>query len=150
MRISRQPSQNLRRPRRMPWQPGLTASSCTARTAICLNSSSVRTRISVPMVMVVRSRNVPVSCWSWPKQRLLRLAGTKWASGFRHSACSTTCPCTTVWRLSLIHISEPTRLRRISYAVLCLKKKKKKEEEERRKGEKKKKEKGREEEGREK
>ena len=26
--------------------------------------------------------------------------------------------------LSLIHISEPTRLRRISYAVLCLKKKK--------------------------
>ena len=28
--------------------------------------------------------------------------------------------------LSLIHISEPTRLRRISYAVFCLKKKKKK------------------------
>src|SRR5660397_266294 len=28
-------------------------------------------------------------------------------------------------RLSLIHISEPTRLRRISYAVFCLKKKKK-------------------------
>ena len=26
--------------------------------------------------------------------------------------------------LSLIHISEPTRLRRISYAVFCLKKKK--------------------------
>src|SRR5660398_316198 len=30
--------------------------------------------------------------------------------------------------LSLIHISEPTRLRRISYAVFCLKKKKKKTE----------------------
>src|SRR5660398_271041 len=30
------------------------------------------------------------------------------------------------WYLSLIHISEPTRLRRISYAVFCLKKKKKK------------------------
>src|SRR5660397_295531 len=29
--------------------------------------------------------------------------------------------------LSLIHISEPTRLRRISYAVFCLKKKKKRE-----------------------
>src|SRR5660398_125954 len=28
------------------------------------------------------------------------------------------------WYLSLIHISEPTRLRRISYAVFCLKKKK--------------------------
>src|SRR5660398_319190 len=28
--------------------------------------------------------------------------------------------------LSLIHISEPTRLRRISYAVICLKKKKNK------------------------
>ena len=28
------------------------------------------------------------------------------------------------YRLSLIHISEPTRLRRISYAVFCLKKKK--------------------------
>ena len=31
----------------------------------------------------------------------------------------------TVLDLSLIHISEPTRLRRISYAVFCLKKKKK-------------------------
>src|SRR5660397_225389 len=30
------------------------------------------------------------------------------------------------WYLSLIHISEPTRLRRISYAVFCLKKKKQK------------------------
>ena len=30
-----------------------------------------------------------------------------------------------VTSLSLIHISEPTRLRRISYAVFCLKKKKK-------------------------
>ena len=28
------------------------------------------------------------------------------------------------YELSLIHISEPTRLRRISYAVFCLKKKK--------------------------
>src|SRR5660398_297079 len=33
---------------------------------------------------------------------------------------------TSVYDLSLIHISEPTRLRRISYAVFCLKKKKKK------------------------
>ena len=31
----------------------------------------------------------------------------------------------TIVRLSLIHISEPTRLRRISYAVFCLKKKNK-------------------------
>ena len=31
-----------------------------------------------------------------------------------------------VYELSLIHISEPTRLRRISYAVFCLKKKSKK------------------------
>src|SRR5665648_1192129 len=30
-----------------------------------------------------------------------------------------------VWKLSLIHISEPTRLGMISYAVFCLKKKKK-------------------------
>ena len=30
-----------------------------------------------------------------------------------------------ILELSLIHISEPTRLRRISYAVFCLKKKKK-------------------------
>ena len=29
-----------------------------------------------------------------------------------------------VWELSLIHISEPTRLDVISYAVFCLKKKK--------------------------
>src|SRR5660397_264876 len=33
----------------------------------------------------------------------------------------------TLITLSLIHISEPTRLRRISYAVFCLKKKKKKQ-----------------------
>ena len=32
----------------------------------------------------------------------------------------------TEWYLSLIHISEPTRPERISYAVFCLKKKKKK------------------------
>ena len=32
--------------------------------------------------------------------------------------------------LSLIHISEPTRLRRISYAVFCLKKKRKREQRE--------------------
>src|SRR5450756_2666310 len=31
-----------------------------------------------------------------------------------------------VWGLSLIHISEPTRLGMISYAVFCLKKKKRK------------------------
>src|SRR5660397_279662 len=34
-------------------------------------------------------------------------------------------PLLPVLELSLIHISEPTRLRRISYAVFCLKKKKK-------------------------
>src|SRR5660397_76862 len=33
--------------------------------------------------------------------------------------------CECIGPLSLIHISEPTRLRRISYAVFCLKKKKK-------------------------
>src|SRR5450756_1015047 len=32
-----------------------------------------------------------------------------------------------LWQLSLIHISEPTRLGMISYAVFCLKKKKKKQ-----------------------
>eukprot|EP00658_Telonema_sp_P-2_P057584 TRINITY_DN46022_c0_g1_i1.p1 TRINITY_DN46022_c0_g1~~TRINITY_DN46022_c0_g1_i1.p1 ORF type:complete len:193 (+),score=30.05 TRINITY_DN46022_c0_g1_i1:190-768(+) len=36
---------------------------------------------------------------------------------------------TKCWMLSLIHISEPTRLLSISYAVFCLKKKKKQEEE---------------------
>ena len=37
-------------------------------------------------------------------------------------------------QLSLIHISEPTRRRGISYAVFCLKKKKRKEKEEVRRG----------------
>src|SRR5660397_280519 len=41
--------------------------------------------------------------------------------------------------LSLIHISEPTRLRRISYAVFCLKKKKKKKTKKTKKTKKKKK-----------
>src|SRR5660398_41016 len=40
--------------------------------------------------------------------------------GITITSAATTC------ELSLIHISEPTRLRRISYAVFCLKKKKKK------------------------
>ena len=39
-------------------------------------------------------------------------------------------------RLSLIHISEPTRLLSISYAVFCLKKKKKKEKKEKEKNKK--------------
>ena len=38
------------------------------------------------------------------------------------------------YKLSLIHISEPTRRRGISYAVFCLKKKKRKEKEEVRRG----------------
>eukprot|EP00658_Telonema_sp_P-2_P011221 TRINITY_DN14261_c0_g1_i4.p1 TRINITY_DN14261_c0_g1~~TRINITY_DN14261_c0_g1_i4.p1 ORF type:complete len:232 (+),score=62.55 TRINITY_DN14261_c0_g1_i4:132-827(+) len=37
------------------------------------------------------------------------------------------------WHLSLIHISEPTRLLSISYAVFCLKKKKKKHNKQRKK-----------------
>src|SRR5660398_308468 len=37
--------------------------------------------------------------------------------------CTSIYECRT-YSLSLIHISEPTRLRRISYAVFCLKKKK--------------------------
>src|SRR5674536_380664 len=41
--------------------------------------------------------------------------------------------------LSLIHISEPTRLLSISYAVFCLKKKKKKKEKKKKKKKKKKK-----------
>ena len=40
--------------------------------------------------------------------------------------------------LSLIHISEPTRLRRISYAVFCLKKKKKQKKQKKKKKKKKK------------
>src|SRR5450756_2666433 len=46
------------------------------------------------------------------------------------AACSTVSDqnILTVLYLSLIHISEPTRLGMISYAVFCLKKKKKKEQ----------------------
>src|SRR5678816_2503128 len=42
----------------------------------------------------------------------------------RHSGC-VTFAVRPDWNLSLIHISEPTRLLSISYAVFCLKKKKK-------------------------
>ena len=51
---------------------------------------------------------------SWIHQEPFIISGTG-ADGFYY-----TYDC-----LSLIHISEPTRLRRISYAVFCLKKKKK-------------------------
>src|SRR5660398_60462 len=44
----------------------------------------------------------------------ISMDGTKIkANASKHKAMS--------WELSLIHISEPTRLRRISYAVFCLK-----------------------------
>ena len=40
-----------------------------------------------------------------------------------YSQVTKTIYCNSITVLSLIHISEPTRLRRISYAVFCLKKK---------------------------
>ena len=46
-----------------------------------------------------------------------------YADGFPHVPITTHQP--NVYNLSLIHISEPTRLGMISYAVFCLKKKKK-------------------------
>src|SRR5660398_175662 len=51
-----------------------------------------------------------------------RLQSTRMPRGGTDSSNQHPAP---LW-LSLIHISEPTRLRRISYAVFCLKKKKKK------------------------
>src|SRR5665648_1102479 len=47
----------------------------------------------------------------------------RWSASGARIRISTFCPGET---LSLIHISEPTRLGMISYAVFCLKKKKKK------------------------
>ena len=47
-----------------------------------------------------------------PAERILTAATTAEALGYG-----------TLWVLSLIHISEPTRLLSISYAVFCLKKK---------------------------
>eukprot|EP00658_Telonema_sp_P-2_P053445 TRINITY_DN4198_c0_g1_i1.p1 TRINITY_DN4198_c0_g1~~TRINITY_DN4198_c0_g1_i1.p1 ORF type:complete len:180 (-),score=34.01 TRINITY_DN4198_c0_g1_i1:92-631(-) len=40
------------------------------------------------------------------------------------SSVDWSCSSSSIWELSLIHISEPTRLLSISYAVFCLKKKK--------------------------
>src|SRR5450756_2983387 len=40
------------------------------------------------------------------------------------AACTSSTACVQMMSLSLIHISEPTRLGMISYAVFCLKKKK--------------------------
>src|SRR5659263_730218 len=48
------------------------------------------------------------------------------AIGLLTEGAETTRPSRTIANLSLIHISEPTRLGMISYAVFCLKKKKNK------------------------
>src|SRR5660397_164775 len=71
--------------------------------------------------------SVVISTWqfagSWSvRSKILRLNTPRW----RRSSSSTMGTLKGRWDLSLIHISEPTRLRRISYAVFCLKKKKNK------------------------
>eukprot|EP00658_Telonema_sp_P-2_P053927 TRINITY_DN4271_c0_g1_i11.p2 TRINITY_DN4271_c0_g1~~TRINITY_DN4271_c0_g1_i11.p2 ORF type:complete len:121 (+),score=14.95 TRINITY_DN4271_c0_g1_i11:423-785(+) len=56
---------------------------------------------------------------------LAAIPGDLGSVGLRHVGCCPV-PVLCVDTLSLIHISEPTRLLSISYAVFCLKKKKKK------------------------
>ena len=62
-----------------------------------------------------------------PGDTVLLKRGSVFEKQFLHLRCcgEKNCPITiAAYGLSLIHISEPTRLRRISYAVFCLKKKK--------------------------
>src|SRR5660398_295455 len=63
-----------------------------------------------------------------PKSTPLLCAIGRYGRSFAKSATGHTEQIRVILSLSLIHISEPTRLRRISYAVFCLKKKKKKKQ----------------------
>src|SRR5678815_4544948 len=65
----------------------------------------------VPLEVHEVASGTPVLDWTVPKEWNIRDAWVKDATGRR------------VVDLSLIHISEPTRLLSISYAVFCLKKK---------------------------
>src|SRR5660398_295171 len=86
------------------------------------------------------------------RSRALLLAGDGVANARIAAECGVAVSTVVGWRkrfaadglrefLSLIHISEPTRLRRISYAVFCLKKKKKKKKKNKKNKKKKKKKK---------
>src|SRR5678816_2066097 len=68
--------------------------------------------------MCIRDRrNTLVECWSNFSAENVKNSKTTIATAKRNTFLES---------LSLIHISEPTRLLSISYAVFCLKKKKKK------------------------
>src|SRR5674536_292251 len=107
------------------------AAACPpSSTAISVNRAAAAVHPSVvacvanPGYIVVCSQVSPVmeSC------RLAALVPTNPAS----TASPAKCSCSSTWavplNLSLIHISEPTRLLSISYAVFCLKKKKKQQQ----------------------
>eukprot|EP00658_Telonema_sp_P-2_P068543 TRINITY_DN5747_c0_g1_i2.p1 TRINITY_DN5747_c0_g1~~TRINITY_DN5747_c0_g1_i2.p1 ORF type:complete len:148 (+),score=43.21 TRINITY_DN5747_c0_g1_i2:428-871(+) len=76
----------------------------------------IRARIAA----TARSLSLPLLMISMVSMRLIRSPASS-------DLCKPApCELAPQWHLSLIHISEPTRLLSISYAVFCLKKKKKK------------------------
>src|SRR5665648_1164100 len=94
---------------------------------------------STPIFLLLPSDYAPPSTFPGsyrrsPRPQLARLSPRSWPLGRRFRGqiylahiglpCITRHICTND-NLSLIHISEPTRLGMISYAVFCLKKKKK-------------------------
>src|SRR5678816_4703466 len=83
---------------------------------------SVQARLPIEHVTI----EGPSTTWTFPteggKPATFRSCDSMGATYHFCPACGST----VYWELSLIHISEPTRLLSISYAVFCLKKKKKK------------------------
>ncbi len=67
-------------------------------------------------VLMVRCEEHDVTCGTWPLRGLIRDRTDRATQPSEVVMCTVDC-------LPRIHISEPTRLRRISYAVFCVKKK---------------------------
>src|SRR5678816_4144883 len=65
----------------------------------------------------------PEERWQLPPKSRMRLF-MKYEDCIGCGQCARACPVQCIYILSLIHISEPTRLLIISYAVFCFKKKK--------------------------
>eukprot|EP00658_Telonema_sp_P-2_P028252 TRINITY_DN21684_c0_g1_i11.p1 TRINITY_DN21684_c0_g1~~TRINITY_DN21684_c0_g1_i11.p1 ORF type:complete len:228 (+),score=51.75 TRINITY_DN21684_c0_g1_i11:138-821(+) len=102
--------------------PKAGVSNLSARTLTGTSSTTTNTRVATPLSRAAPNtvrQGSPVGTRSSPSPTPARAPAS---TTTRPTSVSTT---RTANGLSLIHISEPTRLLSISYAVFCLKKKKK-------------------------
>src|SRR5660397_63069 len=91
-----------------------------AKTAVLADGLRYKSKVSgSPFAATTSFGAATMSCFMCGKHRARSMMGTRKVLGKSQAVCSPSCK---ALDLSLIHISEPTRLRRISYAVFCLNK----------------------------